>query len=79
MTDERAVRSNHTLITGLPLPLSFGTFTSASPSSTVSPSTEHTQINRARDFSGISSATVTVTITVSPIFTGARKFSVCEM
>jgi uncharacterized membrane protein YkvA (DUF1232 family) len=44
-----------------------------------SPSTAQMQDNRARDFSGISSATVTVTTTVSPILTGARKFKVCEM
>jgi hypothetical protein len=56
-----------------------GAFTSASPSSTTSPSTSQTQDSRARDFSGISSATVTMTVTVSPIFTGARKLSVCEM
>jgi hypothetical protein len=34
-------------------------------------------VRRARDFFGISSATVTMTVTVSPIFTGARKLSVC--
>ena len=67
------------LSTGRLLFASLGTFTSASPSSTTSPSTAQMQNNRARDFSGISSATVTVTTTVSPIFTGARKFKVCEM
>src|SRR5581483_5237210 len=56
-----------------------GTFTSASPSSTVSSPTLQVQVSRARNFSGISSATSTITSTVSPIFTGARKFSVCEM
>jgi hypothetical protein len=56
-----------------------GTFTSASPSSTTCVLTLHTQVRRARDFSGINSATVTITVTVSPIFAGARKFSVCEM
>jgi hypothetical protein len=35
--------------------------------------------SRARDFSAMSSCTVTVTKTVSPIFTGARKLRVCEM
>ena len=63
----------------LPLACSLGTFTSASPSSTTSPSTSQRQDSRRADFSGISSATVTVTTTVSPIFTGARKFSVCEI
>ena len=56
-----------------------GTFTQASPSSTSSPATEQVQASRARNFSGISSATETFTSTVSPIFTGARKFSVCEI
>jgi hypothetical protein len=56
-----------------------GTFTQASPSSTSSPATEQAQVSRARNFSGISSATETFTSTVSPIFTGARKFSVCEI
>ena len=65
--------------TGRLLFAALGTFTSASPSSTTSPPTAHTQLYLARDFSGISSATVTVTITVSPILTGARKFKVCEM
>ena len=44
-----------------------------------SPPTEQVQANRARDFSGINSATTTLTSTVSPIFTGARKFKVCEI
>jgi hypothetical protein len=37
------------------------------------------QVRRARWRSGMSSATVTVTSTWSPIRTGARKLSVCEM
>ena len=56
-----------------------GTFTSASPSSTISSATLQMQVSRARWRSGTSSATVTVTSTWSPILTGARKFSVCEM
>jgi hypothetical protein len=56
-----------------------GTFTSASPSSTISFSTLQTQVSRARWRSGTSCATVTVTSTRSPIRTGARKLSVCEM
>src|SRR5262245_17916798 len=61
-------------------PVSFvGTFTQASPSRTTSLPTEHVHVNRARNLSGISSATRTVTSTSSPIFTGARKFSVCEI
>src|SRR5512139_4059923 len=56
-----------------------GTFTQASPSSTTSPSTAQVQVSRARNFSGINSATVTTTSTVSPILTGPRKFSVCEI
>ena len=44
-----------------PLACALGTFTSASPSSTTSPSTSQRQDSRARDFSGINSATVTVT------------------
>jgi hypothetical protein len=39
----------------------------------------HTQSKRARRFSGLSSTTFTLVTTVSPIFTGALKFSVCEM
>ena len=35
--------------------------------------------NLARFFSGMSSMTFTVETTVSPIFTGALKFKVCEM
>src|SRR5579862_4166211 len=72
---------SHSRIIGrLPLAVfSLGTFTKASPSSTTSPPTAQTQASRARDFAGMSSFTVTVTTTVSPIFTGARKFSVCEM
>src|SRR4029077_187539 len=56
-----------------------GTFTQASPSRTTSPATEHVQASRARNFSGINSETRTRTSTVSPIFTGARKFNVCEI
>ena len=56
-----------------------GTFTQASPSSTISSPTLQVQASLARSRSGISSATSTITSTVSPIFTGARKFSVCEM
>ena len=56
-----------------------GTFTQASPSSTTSSATEHLHVKRARNFSGISSATATLTSTVSPILTGARKFKVCEI
>ena len=56
-----------------------GTFTQASPSSTISSPTVQLQASRARWRSGMSSATVTVTSTWSPILTGARKLSVCEM
>src|SRR5262245_48860088 len=56
-----------------------GTFTKASPSSTTSSATLQMQVSRARWRSGMSSATSTVTSTVSPIRTGARKLSVCEM
>ena len=45
----------------LPLACALGTFTSASPSNTTSPSTSQRHDSRARDFSGISSATVTMT------------------
>ena len=51
----------------------------ASPTSTGLPLTAHTHSNLARFFSGTSSATLTVVTTVSPIFTGALKFNVCEM
>ena len=44
-----------------------GTFTSASPSSTISSATVQVQVSRARWRSGMSSATVTVTSTWSPI------------
>jgi hypothetical protein len=43
------------------------------PSITISPSTVHTVVNRARHFSGISSFTVTVACTVSPARIGALK------
>src|SRR5260370_22365024 len=56
-----------------------GTFTQASPSSTISSATVQLHASRARWRSGMSSATVTVTSTWSPILTGARKLSVCEM
>src|SRR6516165_1512534 len=56
-----------------------GTFTQASPSSTISSATMQLHASRARCRSGMSSATVTVTSTWSPILTGARKLSVCEM
>src|SRR5262249_21146035 len=55
-----------------------GTFTKASPSSTISWPTLHVQVSRARCRSGMSSATVTVTSTWSPIRTGAWKLSVCD-
>ena len=76
----KSLRAHSLIIGRLPLVVfSLGTLTSASPSSTTSPSTAQMHYSRARDFSGISSRTVTVTATVSPIFTGARKFSVCEI
>lgn len=50
-----------------------GTFTSASPSRTTSSAARQMQVSLARSRSGISSATITVTSTVSPIFTGARN------
>ena len=56
-----------------------GTMTRALPSSTTFFPTRHVQLRRARLRSGMSAVTTIVTSTVSPIFTGARKFSVCEM
>jgi hypothetical protein len=70
---------NHTRGSGQPPASLDGTFTQASPSSTSSPATEQVQVSRARNFSGICSATETFTSTVSPIFTGARKFSVYDI
>ena len=70
--------SCHTLGSGRPPASLDGTFTQASPSSTTSPATEQVQLSRARNFSGISSTTTTLHSTVSLIFTGVRKFSVCE-
>jgi hypothetical protein len=56
-----------------------GTFTRASPSSTTWRPTLQRQVRRARDFSGTSSATVTITVTVSPIFTGpCGYFTTCH-
>jgi hypothetical protein len=52
-----------------------GTFTNASPSSTISSATLQVQVSRARWRSGLSSATVTVTSTWSPIRTGAVYIS----
>ena len=56
-----------------------GTMSTASPCTTGLPSTVHTHSNLARFFSGTSSATFAVATTVSPILTGALKFSDCEM
>ena len=75
----RTSRLDHTLGNGRLDLAADGTFTSASPSSTISSATRQVQVSRARWRSATSSATVTVTSTWSPILTGARKFSVCEM
>ncbi len=56
-----------------------GTISIASPVSTGLPSTAHTVSKRARFFSGTSSTSLTVVMTVSPILTGALKASVWEM
>jgi len=55
-----------------------GIATQASPSITALPSTRHSQKKRARRRSATSSTTSTRAVTTSPIFTGARKVSVCE-
>ena len=52
----------------------------ASPSSTTLPSSvEQVHSKRARRLGGNNSTTRTLAVTVWPIFTGARKFNVCEM
>src|SRR6185312_13929608 len=55
-----------------------GIFTIASPSKTTVSPTLQRQDRRARWRSLISSTTSTLASTVSPIFTGARNFRVCE-
>ncbi len=55
-----------------------GTLTRASPSSTKVSPTEQVQASRTRLPFGISSITSTLAVTVSPILTGALKFSVCD-
>ena len=55
-----------------------GTETTASPSSTILPSINASQCRRTLRPSATSSTTSTITVTTSPIFTGAWKFSVCE-
>src|SRR5665213_624774 len=64
---------------GRPGALRDGTFTQASPSRTILSSTMQVQASRAWNFPDTSSATTTLTSTVSPILIGARKFNVCEI
>src|SRR5258707_2663545 len=55
-----------------------GTETTASPSSTTVPSTIASQAIRTRWPLSTSSLTSTMTVTTSPILTGAWKFSDCD-